>query len=308
MKQLIKTIAWSYLCLQLACTGTIFGKSIKNKYGITRNGKIPQGQLEEIAQEVIQTKSNMTQAQYEDLVAFPSHAQTDEEKLAILSAREIFIMVDRSGSMGLKDENPTGRRTWGNWNRWESARVAAESISELAISLDADNKVELIFWSGSGFGLKTKKKTMSRIDDISKMFKKYSPGGSTPLAEALHDVYKTRLKSLLTKNEPFTVLILTDGAPDNEHDVKSFFGTIIRENNLEQAGRETLAAFSFIRMGDDPNAIKFLEHLDDNLPRQLNVSVDIVDTKEDNFLFGTGKFANHQGVGPLAVFWDAIFD
>ncbi|MFK7827587.1 MAG: VWA domain-containing protein [Oligoflexales bacterium] len=308
MKKMIKTIAWSYLCAQLSITGTIFGKSIKNKYGVTKNGKIPQGQLEEIAQEVIQTKSNMSQAHYEDLVAFPSHAQSEEEKLAILSAREIFVMVDRSGSMGLKDDNPTGRRTWGNWNRWDSARVAAESISELAISLDADNKVELIFWSGGAFGLKTKKKTMSKVNDISKMFKKHEPDGGTPLAEALQDVYKTRLKSLLNKSEPFTVLILTDGAPDNEHEVKDFFAKIIRENNLQQSGRETLAAFSFIRMGDDPSAIKFLENLDDNLPKQLNVSVDIVDTKEDNFLFGTGKFANHQGIGPLAVFWDAIFD
>ncbi|NRA47455.1 MAG: VWA domain-containing protein [Oligoflexales bacterium] len=242
------------------------------------------------------------------MVAYPSHAQNEQEKLAILSAREIFIMVDRSGSMGLSDENPTGRSTWGNWSRWDSARVAAESISELAISLDADNKVELIFWSGGGFGLKTKKRTMSGVNDISKMFKKYGPNGSTPLAEALQDVYKSRLKSLLKKGEPFTVLILTDGAPDNEYEVKEFFAKIIRENDLEKPGRQTLAAFSFIRMGDDPSAIHFLEDLDDNLVKQLNVSVDIVDTKEDNFLFGTGKFVNHQGIGPLAVFWDAIFD
>lgn len=302
-----KTIAWTALCSQIVLNSQVFSKSIKNKYGVTKNGKMEQGQLEEIAEKVIDTKKRMTQDQYEDLVAFPSHAQNEEEKLAILSAREIFIMVDRSGSMGTRDENPTGAKSRA-WTRWDSARVAAESLSELAISLDADNKVELIFWSGGANRLKTKKKTMSKINDISKMFKKHQPSGGTPLAEALEDVYKTRLKSLLKKSEPFTVLILTDGSPNNKSSVKEFFRKIIRENNLEQAGRETLAAFSFIRMGDDQGAIDFLEDLDDNLVKTLNVSVDIVDTKEDNFLFGTGKFVNQEGIGPLAVFWDAIFD
>lgn len=62
MKQIVKKIAWSYLCAQLAITGTCLGKSIKNKYGVTKNGKMPQGQLEDLAKEVIQTKTTMSQS------------------------------------------------------------------------------------------------------------------------------------------------------------------------------------------------------------------------------------------------------
>ena len=40
----------------------------------------------------------------------------------------------------------------------------------------------------------------------------------------------------------------------------------------------------------------------------MDVKVDIVDTKEDNFLFGTGKFRKQEGIGPFALFWDALYD
>ncbi|MCP3922495.1 MAG: hypothetical protein GY714_07920, partial [Desulfobacterales bacterium] len=90
--------------------------------------------------------------------------------------------------------------------------------------------------------------------------------------------------------------------------VKSFFTKVIRNNNLESKGRETLAAFSFVRMGDDQGARKFLQDLDDNLIRETGIRVDIVDTKEDNFLFGTGIYKGKEGVGPFALFWDALFD
>ena len=56
------------------------------------------------------------------------------------------------------------------------------------------------------------------------------------------------------------------------------------------------------------SAVKFLEDLDDNLIRELRVNVDIVDTKEDNFLFGTGRYSGEEGVGPFALFWDALYD
>ena len=309
MKRMILGLALSTVVSGLTCAELAFAKKVKNKYGVVENGKMPQKNLEDLSRDVQKTLGNMDQRHYEDIVADPSQARNDQEKVAALSAREIFILVDRSGSMNAKDDNPSGVFSSG-WTRWDSARVAAESISELAIALDADNTIDIMLWDGNQYGqLNSRYETMTQVGEIQKFFEQNKPQrGSTPLAEALTKVYEDKLSTLLHNSEPFTVVILTDGQPNNPNAVKKFFKRIIQENNLESFGRETLAAFSFIRMGDDPNAEAFLQDLDDNLIRQLNVKVDIVDTKEDNFLFGTGKYTNLEAVGPFAMFWDAIYD
>ena len=310
MNKIFKNLVVSSLYAGLLFSGVSQAKSIKNKYGVTQGGKVPQSQLNGISNEIQSTLGQMDQSHYEDIVANPELALNDEERLAALSAREIFILVDRSGSMNAPDENPAGMRSYQSWTRWDSARVAAESISELAIALDADNKIDIMLWDGDMYGkLNYKYETMTHVGQISSYFTNNRPQrGSTPLTEALDKVYQDRLRPLLQKSEPFTVIVLTDGAPNNRNTAKNFFKKVIRENNLEAPGRETLAAFSFVRMGDDEGAMAFLEDLDDNLISQLQVNVDIVDTKEDNFLFGTGKFQGMDGIGPLAVFWDALYD
>ena len=195
----------SAILLAIFCVtsgNSVFAKPIKNKYGKTENGKMRKSDLEDLSNEVISSQQAMTNEHYVEVVADPQQARNDQERLAALSAREIFILVDRSGSMGSRDENPTGQRS-GSWTRWDSARVAAESIVELALCLDVDNQVEVTLWSGSGFNTEV----VSRINDISYLFSRNSPSGGTPLAEALDDVYKRRLKGLLNRSEPFTVVI-----------------------------------------------------------------------------------------------------
>jgi len=284
-------------------------KPIKKKYGTTQNGKMPEQLRNDMASEIEFAQRNMTDQHYEDIIADPQKARNDQERLASLSAREVFILVDRSGSMTTKDENPTGARVQGKWTRWNSAKVAAEGIAEVALSLDSDNNVEIMLWDGDRYGqLRSVYETMRNVGDISDYFDNNPPYGTTPLAKALDEIYKKRLKGLLQKGEPFTCIILTDGAPDDRNGVKDFFRKVVQENALETHGRETLAAFSFVRMGDDRGAAEFLENLDDNLIRDTGIGVDIVDTKEDNFLFGTGKYKGKEGVGPFALFWDAIYD
>lgn len=301
-------VAFGIISIAVASVAT--AKPVKNKYGVTKNGKMPQNVRQELAKEVIDTKQNMSQEHYEDIVKDPQLARNDKERIAGLSAREVFILVDRSGSMNAKDDNPTGRSTGSQWTRWDSAKVAAESIAELSLSLDQDGTVDIMLWDGDRYGaLQSQYETMTNVSDISGFFERNLPQrGSTPLAEALEDVYTKHLSSLLSKSEPFTCIILTDGQPNDPGKVKQLFKRMIKENRLEQSGRETLAAFSFVRMGDDPGAMNFLQDLDDNLIQQLNVNVDIVDTKEDNFLFGTGSYSGKEGVGPFALFWDALYD
>jgi len=302
------TVSLGLLLSTSIVTGIATAKPVKNKYGVTKNGHMPEEVRQDLSQEVVKAQQNMTQEHYEDIVRNPYEARNDQERLASLSAREVIILVDRSGSMNAPDENPTGKHSQG-WTRWDSAKVAAQSISELAVSLDSDNNVDIMLWDGDYGQLRSVTGSMTQVGDIDRFFEQNKPQrGTTPLAEALTEIYNVKLRGLLDRSEPFTVIVLTDGQPDNSQKVKQFFKDTIRNHRLEDSGRETLAAFSFVRMGDDAGAIQFLEDLDDNLISQLHVNVDIVDTKEDNFLFGTGKYKNAQAVGPFALFWDAIYD
>jgi hypothetical protein len=282
----------------------VFAKPIM----VTTNGKMNPTDLNQIKNEVNTVKNNLSQDDYVAIVRNPQVARNDQERLAGLSAREIFVLVDRSGSMDSHDDNPTGGAV-ASWKRWDSARVATESVMELALSLDVNNKVDVMFWDGDVSGkLRCVKESITRVGQVHDLFSKYHPEGGTPLADALEELYSSNLHRLLQNSEPFTVLILTDGLPNDVSRVKQFFSKVVRDNRLEEQGRETLAAFSFIRMGDAPGAASFLKDLDDNLIQELKINVDIVDTKEDNFLFGSGKYAQQSGVGPLAVLWDAIYD
>jgi len=188
------------ICLTLASAlvaGAALGKPIVNKFGTVENGKMSKQSLTELTTVVQQTQSTITQQHYEEIVADPQKARTDEERVVGLSAREFFLLVDRSGSMSAPDENPTGGSS-SSWTRWNSAKVAGESLLELAIALDADNKVEVIFWDGDPYTnrLRTVEKTITNVTELEPMFQQNGPGGGTPLAEALQHVYQSRLTPL----------------------------------------------------------------------------------------------------------------
>ncbi len=302
----------SLVCAVSISAPLVFAKPIVNTIDAPVGGKLTTGALEQIKDAARTGKASLSQSEYEDVVADPQKARTDGQKVAALSAREMIIMVDKSGSMNRSDDNPTGGAS-ANWTRWDSARIAAESLSELMLNLDKSGAVDVVFWEGQpGTGeLVYEAAEMRSCEDITKMFTTKKPQrGSTPLYLALERVYEKKLHNLLQKGEPFTVVILTDGEPDpgQAQQTKQFFKKVIRDNDLESKGRETLAAFSFVRMGDDPTAAQFLKDLDDNLIKELDVKVDIVDTEEDNFLFGTGKYKGKDGVGPFALLWNVLFN
>lgn len=247
------------------------------------------------------------------IVGDPSKAKTDVEALAVLQAREVFILVDQSGSMGASDQDPRGDHMKGSvplasagWTRWQSARTAAEGLAEVTLALDKNGEVPVYFFAGDRSG----KANVTKVDaksvvDITDAFNNKQPGGSTPLADALEQLYSDHLNTLLTNSESFTVIVLTDGTPDNKANVIKFFKKMVTDHKLADSGRENLAAFSFIQMGDDDGAEKFLTLLDDKLQPELGV--DIIDTKKDNYIFGTDpKFKDD--CGPLGVLRDAIFD
>lgn len=259
--------------------------------------------IQELIQEVekIDTKSE----RYTSIAVNPSLAQNDNEALGALQSREIFLLIDQSGSMSNDDADPRSDRftpSEPNWTLWDSARVAAEGLAEVALALDKNGEVPVYFFHGA----KTVQSIVAKtVPDITQAFKNQHPSGGTPLAKALNVLYKDHLKELLKKGQPFTVVTLTDGVPDDKSDVKKFFKAIVKKYKLASPEKKYLAAFSFIQMGDSKSAEKFLTDLDDNM--SPSIGVDIIDTKKDNFIFGTDPKCA-QDCGPLAIFRDAIFD
>jgi uncharacterized protein YegL len=283
------------------------------------------GKQSEESLELITKSSNAAFIEFENnpdrykmLVSNPTLAKNNEEKIGIMSAREIILLIDKSGSMSGLDVNPqinTKLQKQQKWTLWDSARVATESILEVSLAMDSNHKIDVTTFpaiSEKGIALGTYKLyETGKIADIQNIFQN-QPGGSTPLAEALNSVRTQKLETLLNDNIPFTVIVMTDGVPDNEDNVKNFFLKLVRDYRLYENGREYLAAFSFVQMGNNPTATKFLTDLDDNMTnfyKQNNIKyVDIIDTKKDNFLFGTDEFENSNWKGPFALLHDAVFD
>jgi hypothetical protein len=317
----------SHLVLGLGISlvaSALFAKGIPTKYGEMQNGHVAPQALAEIKKESEQARTTLEPARYSAIIKDPSAAKTDQERLAILAAREIIYMVDRSGSMSGNDTDPTGQGRK-NWQLWDSAREAGKSLFEVGSSLDANGKLDMIFWDADLTGPRFVHQEVTSLSQLETMFKDNAPYGFTPLAEALEYAYQTKLRGLLERAEPFTVVVLTDGVPSNgvetqsaaEEKVYQFFRKLVAAHALTQPGRESLAAFSFVQAGDDASAEKFLSNLDDNMAKgytdsrgikQPGIGVDIIDYKKDNFIFGTDTYKGASGVGPLGIFWGALFD
>lgn len=353
---------FSLFCL----TSTFYSASVTakpiRKLAKVDNGRISAQTQKEIQKHVAEAERQLQgdQQRYEEIVTNPYSAKTDDEKLLVLSQREMFLLVDQSTSMTSGDPDPTisvgssgslrdrFSAKQKRWTRWNSAHVAAQSLLELATSLDKNGILDLSFFRGgvadSQYGHlpaceEFQVTSLFQIDEKFDPKTGRQPGGLTPLADALEYIYQKKLKDVLDKDEAFTVFVLTDGEPNQEEPVYRFFQKLVKNHRLTEEGRQTLAAFSFIRSGDDERAIKFLTVLDDGMEKGLDgtlildeqgnpvltpkgapiykpsiaglengLGVDIIDTKEDNILFGTGEYAGQENVGPLRVMHDAMFD
>ena len=163
-------LTYLFLVFSAVFVGTQ-AKPVKKKYGTTQNGKMPEDLRQKMAAEIQLAQNAMTDEHYAEVVYNPEKARNDQEKLASLAAREVFVLVDRSGSMTIKDKNPTGAQSFRTWTRWNSARVAAEALAEVSLSIDSDNSVDVMLWDGEmGTGLRKVYKKMTNVGDIATFF------------------------------------------------------------------------------------------------------------------------------------------
>lgn len=181
-----------------------------------------------------------------------------------LKNRDYVLVIDKSGSMTAND-CPGGK------SRWESAKESTIAIANKICEFDPDG---ITVYTFAGSFKKYENTTASKVAQI---FQENEPMGGTTLGPVLADVfadYSSRKKAGSTKANGEMLLVVTDGQPSDESAVAK---EIIKfGNGLDNADQEY--GISFLQIGKDAEAARFLKKLDDDLVSQ-GAKHDIVDTK-----------------------------
>ncbi len=181
---------------------------------------------------------------------------------SLLEDRDYTLIIDKSGSMSTPDQ--TGGRT-----RWQTAQESTLAVARKCEQFDPDGITLYLF---SGRFKRLDNVTSSKVAQI---FQENDPSGTTDLAGVLKDAtdnYFQRKAAGQTKANGETILVVTDGEPD---DRKAVMRVIIEASR--HLDRDEELAISFIQVGTDQTAAKFLKALDDDL-QTAGAKFDIVDT------------------------------
>ncbi|WP_414578997.1 vWA domain-containing protein [Anabaena sp. CCY 9402-a] len=180
----------------------------------------------------------------------------------MMSDRDYTLIIDKSGSMSTPDQV-------GGRSRWEIAQESTIALARKCEQFDPDGITVYVF---SGRFKRYENVTTAKVAQV---FLENDPAGTTNLAGVLQDAlnnYFQRKASGQTKPNGETILVITDGEPD---DRKAVFEVII--NATRQMDRDEELGISMIQVGSDAQATKFLKALDDQL-QGVGAKFDICDT------------------------------
>jgi len=201
----------------------------------------------------------------------------------VLENRDYTLIIDRSGSMSTQDHAA-------NKSRWEAVRDSAIALAEKCEQFDPDGITVYLFSS------RFRRYDNVTSSKVAQIFAENQPVGRTNLAEVLQDALSNFLERKQRgelKPNGETILVITDGAPD---DRKAVMKEIVAASR--QIDRDEELAISFIQVGDDPQVTEFLKALDDNLV-EAGAQFDIVDTID---------LESMQGLSLSEVLLNAIID
>jgi hypothetical protein len=180
----------------------------------------------------------------------------------MLDNRDYTLIIDKSGSMSTRDQS-------GGRSRWDVMQESARALAAKCEEFDPDG---ITVYAFSTRFRRYDHVTASKVDQI---FKENEPIGRTELADVLNDAfheYFQRKSAGQAKQNGETIIVVTDGQPDNRDLVMA---AIIEAT--QQMEKDEELAVSFIQIGNDPDATKFLKLLDDDLEK-ADAKFDIVDT------------------------------
>lgn len=176
--------------------------------------------------------------------------------------RDYTLILDKSGSMATRDM-PQGR------SRWQDAEESTFALASKCEQFDPDGICIYLFSS------RFKRYDNVTANKVSQIFLENDPVGTTNMAIVLQDAinsYFQRKASGQTKPNGETILLVTDGEPDDRRAVMQVI--IDATRRME---RDEELAISFIQVGNDAGASRFLKALDDDL-QGVGAKFDICDT------------------------------
>jgi hypothetical protein len=182
--------------------------------------------------------------------------------MAELGNRDYTVIIDKSGSMGTRDQR-NGR------SRWATVQESTLAVARKCEEFDPDGITVYTF--GSKFR-RYDNVTSSKVEQI---FSENEPMGSTALAEVLKDAfdnYFVRKAQGKTKANGELFVVITDGEPDDKAKV---WQTLIEAANKVHS--DTEIGVSLIQVGNNSEATSFLKACDDRL-QEIGARFDIVDT------------------------------
>lgn len=180
----------------------------------------------------------------------------------MLDNRDYTLIIDKSGSMATPDQK-SGR------TRWIAAEESTFALASKCEQFDPDG-ITIYTFSG-----KFKRYENVTSNKVTQVFRENDPSGTTDLAAVLKhatDNYFQRKSAGETKPNGEIILVITDGEPD---DRKAVMKVIIETSR--RMDRDEELGISFIQVGTDPHATRFLKVLDDEM-QSAGAKFDICDT------------------------------
>lgn len=176
--------------------------------------------------------------------------------------RDYTLIIDKSGSMSTQDQR-------GGRSRWQEVQESTLALARKCEQFDPDG-ITVYTFSGR----------FKRYDDVTshkveQIFIENDPVGTTNLTSVLLDATKNyfqRKAAGQTKPQGETILVITDGEPDDHRGVMEAIIDATR-----QMERDEELAILLVQVGNDPGATKFLKALDDQL-EGVGAKFDICDT------------------------------
>ncbi|BCL38495.1 vWA domain-containing protein [Nostoc sp. MS1] len=180
----------------------------------------------------------------------------------MLENRDYTLIIDKSGSMATPDQK-------GGRNRWVTAQESTLALASKCEQFDPDGITVYVF---SGRFKRYENVTSAKVTQI---FQENDPSGTTDLAAVLKhatDDYFQRKAAGKNKPSGETILVVTDGEPDDRKAVMRLIIEVSRRLDKDEE-----LAISFIQVGTDAQATRFLKALDDDL-QGAGAKFDICDT------------------------------
>jgi len=158
--------------------------------------------------------------------------------------------------------------------RWHYAQKTMKILAPAITECDKDGAT-LYFFSEKPF---KNYKNITNPDDFESLFEQNQPNGGTDLHGVLSVAIENHFHNYKKTKKPETILVLTDGQPDEEDSVYELIAKTSKK--LDDSKQLSI---TFIQIGSSESAHYFLKQLDNNL-KKWGAKHDIVDTQNQDEL------------------------